>query len=125
MKQSTSIKNLYTKSNIDNCELTEVVTDVPHLEPDKSIELEGVITLEEASLALRNMKNDKSPGSDGFSAECLKCFWSRIEEVVVRALNYSFRKGKLSNVQCQGVITCISEGDKPRHYIKNGDQYPY
>lgn len=31
--------------------------------------LEGKITYSEALEALRNMKNDKSPGSDGFTAE--------------------------------------------------------
>ena len=34
--------------------------------------LEGEITLAEASLALKNMKNYKSPGSDGFTAEFVK-----------------------------------------------------
>ena len=36
---------------------------------DVKISLEGEITLEEASLALKNMKNGKSSGTDGFSAE--------------------------------------------------------
>ena len=34
-----------------------------------TIHLEGEITLAEASLALKNMKNYKSPGSDGFTAD--------------------------------------------------------
>ena len=34
-----------------------------------SKQLEGEITLTELSLAVKNMKNSKSPGSDGFTAE--------------------------------------------------------
>ena len=41
--------------------------------------LEGEITLAEASLALKNMKNYKSLGSDGFTADFFKssfgCSW--------------------------------------------------
>ena len=34
--------------------------------------LEGEITLDEASVALKNMKNNKSPGFDGFTVEFFK-----------------------------------------------------
>jgi len=37
----------------------------------------------------------------------------------VRSLNCAFRKGELSSVQKQGVITCIPKGDKQRDLIKN------
>ena len=115
----TFYKDLYTKSNVDECEVNELVQDIPKLDFEKAQELEGEILLEEASVALKNMKNDKSPGTDGFSAEFFKCFWSRIGVFVVRALNDGYRKGKLSNTQRQGVITCIPKGDKPRNFIKN------
>lgn len=38
---------------------------------------------------------------------------------VVRALNTSFKKGKLSSVQREGIITCIPKGDRSRVYIRN------
>ena len=37
--------------------------------------LEGEITSAEARFALKNMKNYKSPGSNGFTADFLKLFW--------------------------------------------------
>jgi len=39
--------------------------------------------------------------------------------LVVRSLNCGFSKGSLSITQCQGIITCLPKGDKPRHFLKN------
>ena len=39
--------------------------------------------------------------------------------LVVRALNWGFRKGELSCTQREGIITCIPKGDKRRDFIKN------
>ena len=32
------------------------------------------ISLEECTKALKELSNGKSPGSDGFTAECIKCY---------------------------------------------------
>ncbi len=36
------------------------------------------------------MKNDKSPGSDGFTAEFFKVFWNKLGPFIVRSINYTF-----------------------------------
>ena len=92
---------------------------MPQLDEEEANNLEGEITINEASQALKNMKNFKSPGTDGFTVEFFKMFWGKIDEFVVRALNSSFRKGELSCTQREGIITCIPKGDKPREFIKN------
>ena len=46
-------------------------------------------------------------------------FWGKIGHLVVRALNTSFVRGKLSSTQREGVIICIPKGDKAREYVKN------
>ena len=38
----------------------------------KKQRIEGEITLNEASVALRNMKHSKSPGTDGFNAKIFR-----------------------------------------------------
>ena len=49
-----------------------MVNGIPHLNDAEAEKIEGGITLEKASVALQNMKNCKSPGTEGFSAEgCL------------------------------------------------------
>ena len=49
-----------------------MVNEIPHLNDDEADKIEGEITSEEASVALQNMKNCKSPG--GFSAEFRKVY---------------------------------------------------
>ena len=78
----------------------------------QSQSLEGLLTLEEISKTLKNMKSDKSPGADGFTAEFLKVFWKDLGHFVARSLNYAFICGTMSVTQKQGIITCIPKEDK-------------
>ena len=80
--------------------------------------MEGLITYDQASFSLRNMKNNRSQGSDGFGADFFKAFWGKIGQFVVRALNYGFIKGELSVTQKQGIITLIPKDNKPRRFLK-------
>lgn len=112
-------ETLYKKREVVDCEISDLVTDLPQLNEEEANNLEGEITLYEASQALKNMKNFKSPGTDGFTVEFFKMFWRQIGGFVVRALNSAFRKGELSCTQREGIITCIPKGDKPREFIKN------
>ena len=65
------------------------------------------------------MKNGKSPGTDGYTAEFYKFFWKDIGNFVLESLNESFTTGELSNTQKQGLITLLPKGNKPRELIKN------
>ena len=94
-------------------------TDINRLNKDESDSLEGPITYREASLILKAMSNNRSPGSDGFTAEFFKMFWKKMGHFVVRSINYGFSKGELSITQREGIITCIPKDNKPRHFVKN------
>lgn len=65
------------------------------------------------------MKNNKSPGSDGFTVEFFKFFWKDLGIYVLRSINEGYIKGELSITQKQGIIMCIPKGDKPREYLQN------
>ena len=54
-----------------------MVTKIPHLSDEEAERTEGEITLNEASIALRNIKHSKSPGTDGFNAEFFKFFGAK------------------------------------------------
>ena len=113
-------ERLYSERQVEDCEILDMAQDIPVLTLQEKTSLEGEITLAEASLALRNMKNYKSPGSDGFTAEFFKFFWLQLGSFVVRSLNDGFRKGELSTTQKEGVIICIPKGYKSKDLIKNG-----
>ena len=93
--------------------------NIPKLSQEESSAMEGEITLEEAGNTLKNMKSNRSPGSDGFTCEFFKTFWKQIGAFVVRSINYAYQEGHLSVTQKQGIITCLPKGDKPRHFLKN------
>ena len=57
-----SRENYIIHCNIDNI-------NTPTLSQEESDSLERPITLQEALSSIKHMKNDTSPGSDGFTAE--------------------------------------------------------
>ena len=83
--------------------------DTPKIsDADKErMEMQNVVSMEEAGKALNNMKNDKSPGIDGFSVNFFKFVWKDLGVYLVRSINYGLQAGKLSTTQTQGLITCI------------------
>ena len=112
-------KTLYSKKSVENCEITDLIKDMPKLSSEERTSLEGKITLDEAGRVLKNMSNNKSPGSDGFTAEFFKFFWLQLGTFVVRSLNEGFEKKEMSTTQKEGVIICIPKGDRPKEFIKN------
>ena len=112
-------EQLYKKRDLINKPIEGLVKSLPKLEEDEARTIEGLITLKEASSALKNMKNGKSPGTDGMTVDFFKVFWKQIGCFVVRSLNEGFNKNKMSITQREGIIICIPKGDKPRQYLKN------
>ena len=81
--------------------------------------LEEPITKRELDKALNQMKNNKSPGVDGYSTQFLKVFWPQLGTFFPNYINYSYNKGILTDSLTQGLITCLPKPGKPRNLIKN------
>ena len=79
--------------------------------------IEGPLTGDEVMKSLNSSKNDKSPGSDGFSYEFYKSFHYVLLCFLVRSLNYAYDSGQLSVTQKNG--TLLPKGDKLRQFFKN------
>ena len=112
---------LYTARDTININLEESLNfdNIPKLNENKKNMLEGKITKEEATVALKNMKNNKSPGSDGYTVEFFKFFWIDLGDFLIRSINCSLERGELSVTQKEGLITCLPKGNKDKQLLKN------
>jgi len=75
---------------------------------------EGRLTEDEVKKAVNEMRDNKSPGSDGLTKEFYVTFWPDLNHDLLDSLNTSFSEGELSTSQKQGVITLLKkEGKDP------------
>ena len=112
---------LYTSKSVENIDLELIFEkhNIPKLTVEDSNSLEGELQYHEVLNALKNMKNEKSPGPSGFTAEFYKFFWKDINTYLINSLNTALRKGELSVSQKQGLIACFPKKDKSKEYIQN------
>ena len=121
------IKHFYddlykSRDNIlEEANLQEILKDyeIPVLSNEERNNLDKAITKCEVLEVLKKTKNNKSPGTDGFSAEFFKFFWIDIGDFIFRSFRDTFVKGKLSESQKLGIISILPKGNKPREYLKN------
>ena len=77
------------------------------------------LTLDKVSRALFDMKNNKSPGIDGFPAEFYKYFWQELKFIVLRMFKSCYEAGTMPVSLQEGVITLIPKSGKPRNLINS------
>ena len=105
--QNVNLKEYLANYNINK--LTEIQLKL----------LEGKLTVYELGQALKNMKNGKTPGIDGFPAEFFKVFWSKLKFKIQRAINPSYDNNELPLTLRQCIISCLPKGNKDRTVLKN------
>ena len=74
---------------------------------------------EEYLTALKEFKNNKTPGTDGFSAEFYKFFCSDLVTKMTASFNYALQKGSLSISQKRGIISFIPKKNKDKTLLEN------
>ena len=89
------------------------------LDEEQRASCEGILTIEECAFALKNMKNGKSPGSDGLTTEFFKIFWNTIKSFYINSINYSYANGTLTEMQKQGVISLLPKKGKDSTSLNN------
>ena len=64
---------------------------------DKDVKYcERPISIEEVTFSLQQLSANKTPGSDGFTAEFYKYFWPQIKDIVFDSFMYAYDIGELS-----------------------------
>lgn len=86
-EQRKYYKNLYKdETEVEDTPIEEIIGINQNILTDAyALKLEGEITLTELAFALKSMKNSKSPGNDGFSAEFFKIFWKDLGTYVLKS----------------------------------------
>ena len=117
MKQFYS--NLYKKGKCDNANLNFYDETAIKLNEEEQLTCEGNLTEHECANALKDMKNNKSPGTDGITTDFYKIFWNDIKQFLIKSLNFGYTKGSLSELQSQSLITLLPKPDKDTSHLKN------
>ena len=76
--------------------------DIPKLSKEDQDKLEQDITEIEILNSLKELKNGKTPGTDGFTVDFYKFFWIDMKKLLLESLTYALNKGNLSIEQRKG-----------------------
>ncbi|MBY0580759.1 MAG: reverse transcriptase family protein [Rickettsiales bacterium] len=108
-------KNLYKHKENDKLSQISLFSNamVKKISKDENKMLEKEILECEIKQSLWQMKNNKSPGSDGLTIEFYKCFFDIIKKDLTKSINNVLITGEMSNSQKEALITCIfKKGNK-------------
>ena len=118
-------KLLYTQPaptptpNRDKIKQYFIQDDIPHISEDDKETCEAELTYTEICNSLKELKNGKTPGVDGFPPDFYKFFWKDVGSLVFDSLKYAETKKEMSIDQRRGVINLIPKQNKDIRRLKN------
>jgi exonuclease III len=116
-------KTLYTQPENENGrgEARNYFIDeqTPMIEEADKLECDREITYTEIANALKELKNGKTPGTDGFPPDYYKFFWKDLGNLVYESIQHALAKGEMSMDQKRGIINLIPKKDKDVRHLKN------
>ena len=122
-EQKTFFQTLYKSHNTNQHNLSEIgffsSANTCLLNENDKMLCEGKISEEEWFAALKEFKNNKTPGTDGFSVEFYKSFWPELGTDMTVRFNHAFRTGSLSISQKRGIISLIPKKNKDKTLLEN------
>ena len=89
------------------------------MQEDTKLLQEKDFTMEELSLAVKQLASQKCPGMNGLPTEFFKMFWLRIGKVLYEAILEMYAQKQLLQDLKTGVINLIPKQDKDSRYLKN------
>jgi hypothetical protein len=126
-EQRNFYKTLYSEQN---CQKPEKVTEAMKYFLNSDVQIDSIqnddkeildlpITYEEIAESLKELANNKSPGSDGLTTNFYKFFWKYISHSVTESILNGIQDGKLSIEQRRAVLTLLPKKNKDTRYLKN------
>ena len=111
-EEKSYYENLFSKKDLKNTSYNFFDNNVEKLDEIEQHMCDGLLTEHELATALKDMKNQKSPGSDGLTTEFYKLFWNDIKQFYINSIYYSYQNGELTELQKQSIISLIPKSDK-------------
>jgi exonuclease III len=93
--------------------------DIKQISDDDKDVLDLEITPEEIALTLKDLSNNKTPGSDGLGTNFYNFFWTNISSFVCDSILYGIKHGELSIDQKRAILNLLPKKDKDCRYLKN------
>ena len=93
--------------------------NVQRLDNEQQKSCEGLITEEECLSSLKTFEKNKTPGTDGLTAEFYLCFWEFVVTPLTDCLNDAYCRGEMSISQRRGVISLFPKKNKDTLLLKN------
>ena len=85
------------KSSVAKNDLPLIFSEnITPLENADELSYEGKVTRTDCLEALKDCKNEKSPGTEGLQAEFYKYFWKELHSYMIRTFNFAYDNGSLS-----------------------------
>ena len=117
-------RNIYSGKKTDELSsirdfLGENNENMPKLSESDKLSCEGEISRFEIGQYLKKIRNNKSPGSTGFTGEFYKFFYPYIKNRLYLSIKHTFEIEKLPPSQNLGITTLIPKGLKCKKQLKN------
>ena len=93
--------------------------EIPKLNDSEKLICDATLKIYEIAKALKELPNDKTPGSDGFTTNFYKFFWCDLKELLYDSYKFSFDIGELTNDQKRGILNLIPKEGKDLRELRN------
>lgn len=116
-------KKLYEEPNSINddeikhkCDTFLKNLNLPTLSKEEALSMISDVTENEIREAIRKLKNNKSPGTDGLPGEFYKCFLEVLLPLLTKVFNYTLKTGDMPGSWSEAIISVIhKEGKDAAH----------
>ena len=112
MKLYTSEAHLADPNYLADVEITKVA------QQDRLM-LDRIFDMDEIELAMRALKGEKAPGTDGLGVEFYRTFWEHIKIVLYNVYQEGLENNCLHLSARRGVITLLGKTGKDPLFLKN------
>ena len=86
-------QSLYSREQVDAAMIDYFVADIPHLTSNQAACCNGPITYDECWKAIKEMKPNRSPGSDGLPKEFYELYFPLFGNDYINVINNAFSDG--------------------------------